>query len=131
MYCNMACTRVRACVRACVCVCCVYVYVRVSVVKREINNLSLSSLKWSVPDELLARLQITLFHDPNSAKPWNYLGSQLVCWLQSPTASFDQPVHGTVILFNERDGDLQPLSLHDLEALKKLVDAREKGAEQA
>lgn len=105
------------------CVCCVYVC------PRKIQLVTF--LKWSVPDELLACLQITLFHDPNSAKPWNYLGSQLVCWLQSPTASFDQPVHGTVILFNERDGDLQPLSLHDLEALKKLVDAREKGAEQA
>lgn len=75
--------------------------------------------------------QITLFHDPKSTKGWNYLASQLVCWLQSPSASFDQPVHGTVILFNERNGELQPLKLQDLAKLQKMVDERECGAEQA
>lgn len=74
---------------------------------------------------------MTLFYDPKSSKEWNYLASQIVCWLQSPSASFDQPVHGSVVLFNERDGELRDLSLHDLETLKKLIDAREKGAEQA
>lgn len=78
-----------------------------------------------------AGYQITLFYDPNSKKEWNYLGSQLLCWLQSPSATFDRPVHGPVVLFNEQEGELKPLTMRDLETLKKLLDQRERGAEHA